>query len=268
MKNITVDTLEMNEMAAEAARTLAPQPAPKPITASELKAAANAHAALGRQIAELEVLQPAIAKDFDSRCCIVDLDDKEALTEIARLQVLSAILPKRIEAKENQFLNSARALNELNGNFIHHTLGPRSRSLREKVANELRQVISRLVSDEFLIQRSVLESDPVQAINAIYTTWHTPSASEQAAEVYRILGSFELLQEYEKISASAIKQKGKISYSEAFSRNAKKNGEALQAIRDAWQTTGAESQRTASEERERKASENKHKGANPQLIEV
>ena len=207
-----------------------------------MKAAADVHVDLGRQIAALEALVPDTARDLDSLCATCDLDDTAAFNKIARLQVLAAILPKRIEARQNDFLNSARNVGELHANFITYTLGPRVRALRTKAAEEVRKAISQLVSDQFLLSRAVEESDAVHAIKAIYCALNLQVHPEQAsAETYRILGSYDLLLEYEKISAIAIKQAGKIGYAEAFARHVEKNHAALQAARDAWQKTAQES---------------------------
>ncbi len=93
---------------------------------------------LGKLLADKSARQAALETTGD-------LHDAAVLTEIARLQIFTALLPRRIAAKEEADLKAEQSLTDATNQFIREHLGPRV----QRLAAQTRAIVEAELSSHY-----------------------------------------------------------------------------------------------------------------------
>lgn len=152
-------------------------------TATEpLRASIRTNAELDAEIVTLNQLVTDTAARRQSLECSCDLADEKSLDEITRLQVVEALLPRRIAARvaskdeaEKNIVAAAHA-------FIRAGLGPRTRALLEQAKAKAKAAFAPLYTDPDLLDKAVQNSSLVMELWAMSPTISQPANVVRYAE--------------------------------------------------------------------------------------
>jgi len=99
-----------------------------------------------------------------------DLHDSTVITEIGRLQIFTALLPRRIAAKEAADAKAEESLIKATNEFIQQHLGPRIRKLAAQTREQVEAELSPHFQDRAALTRAIAESQRVRSIEALAWT--------------------------------------------------------------------------------------------------
>jgi hypothetical protein len=118
-----------------------------------------------------------------------DLSDEKALAEIARLQVLDSLLPRRIDHRTDALTEAEKSLLSACHAFIHQDLGPRTRRMVKRAKDKARESLAPLFSDTVALEKAVEKTALVTELQGFtyYATIHTDPPGGLLAYAERLL---------------------------------------------------------------------------------
>ena len=108
-----------------------------------------------------------------------DLHNASVLAEIARLQIFTALLPRRIAAQEQEDAKAEQSLTEATNQFIREQLGPRVRQLAAQTRAIVEAELSPHFRDAAALIVAVARSERVRHVEAL--AWPVSLAPAQGA---------------------------------------------------------------------------------------
>jgi len=110
---------------------------------------------LDTQIADLSKLQEETTARLRKLEVEADLNDAKALSEIARLQTVVALLPNRITARQAQLQTADTELVEVTNQFISTTHNPRVRECESREREKAQKTLAPLFPDNSALASAV-----------------------------------------------------------------------------------------------------------------
>jgi hypothetical protein len=96
-----------------------------------------------------------------------DLHNPSVLAEIGRLQIFTALLPRRIAAQEESDVNAEQALTRATNQFIQEHLGPRIQRLSARIRAIVESELSSHFRDAAALKVAVARSERVRHIESL-----------------------------------------------------------------------------------------------------
>ena len=127
---------------------------------------------LGKLLADKSARQAALETTGD-------LHDAAVLTEIGRLQLFTALLPRRIAAKEEADLKAEQTLTEATNQFIREHLGPRIQQLAAQTRAIVESELSSHYRDPAARIVAVAKSERVRTVESL--AWSASVAPPRGA---------------------------------------------------------------------------------------
>jgi hypothetical protein len=149
------------------------------------------------EISKLQKLARDSSAELAALELSVDLSDAEALAGISRLQTVAAIVPRRLDAREEALTHAQEELVQTCEAFITSSLGPRVRDLLARAEAKAGKNLHPHFKDEFLLKNAVNSSALVNEITAIQAHVTIRGARPEQAENY----ASELLQAWQEAAA-------------------------------------------------------------------
>lgn len=103
-----------------------------------------------------------------------DLADEKALVEITRLQVVEALLPRRIAARDESLAQVERNILDAADKFVRSELLPRLRTLTEQAEAKAKAALAPLYSDPERLAHAINNSSLVMELGFLSPTITTP----------------------------------------------------------------------------------------------
>lgn len=132
------------------------------------------------------------------------LADSAALAEIARCQTITALLPRRLDARVNAQTARESELLTATHHFISSALGPRSRKIQAAVREKVRAQLGPHYTDEPSLVRAVESSTAVREVEKL--SWlvkiESPAPTELVGYARRLLDVWDSLADLETKFAS------------------------------------------------------------------
>jgi len=130
----------------------------KNLETQNIESALEKHASLRAEIEEIRRL----SDDSTTRLAVLestcDLGDAGALGEVGRTQILVALLPRRLAAKEQALAGTEPEILKEVHNFIETTLAPKIRNLRQKAEGKMKTELKPIFPNAETLNAAIFSS--------------------------------------------------------------------------------------------------------------
>jgi len=143
---------------------------PKPETPNPKRKIESAITARRKSQTELSHLVQLLAEKSARQTALEttgDLHQVSVLAEIGRLQIFTALLPRRIAAKEQEDAKTEQGLTEATNQFIREHLGPRVRQLTARTRAIVEAELSPHFRDPAALIVAIARSEQVRHVAAL-----------------------------------------------------------------------------------------------------
>ncbi|MCU0785658.1 MAG: hypothetical protein MUF81_16760 [Verrucomicrobia bacterium] len=157
-----------------------------------MKAALAKRNSLEKEIAELNTLAADTATRRATLETSCKLDDDSALSEVSRCQVLAALLPTRIIARENAFTQAEADLLKAAHDFISQHLSPRIHTMIQRAKEKARAALQLHFTAETELVKAVDKSSLVVELEGSFysATIRNPTGVEIVRYAEKLLSTW------------------------------------------------------------------------------
>jgi hypothetical protein len=137
---------------------------------SDLQTALTKRIKSTSDLADLKELDAETSSRLAEMCAVLsigDLKDKKRIAEVGELQIVKALLPTCIAAREAADLEHEPALQRACESFVAESLGPRIRKLAEQARTKARQSLAPHLKNSVLLESAVEDSEIVHEISGL-----------------------------------------------------------------------------------------------------
>jgi hypothetical protein len=188
----------LSSSAAGGASVLASRPLRKTSPLDPLESAINARRKSQTELSDLSKLLADKSARQNALEATGDLHDSAVIAEIGRLQIFTALLPRRIAAKEADEAKAEENLTTATNEFIHKHLGPRVRKLAAQTREKVETELSPHFQDRAALLRAIAQSQQVRSIDALAWTVTSQPARGAIAHAEGALKSWAAADDFEK----------------------------------------------------------------------
>lgn len=132
-----------------------------------LESSLSKQASLQADIAEIQRLSAESATQLATLETSCDLGDAGALGEVGRMQILVALLPRRLAAKEQALAGTEPEILKEVHNFIETTLAPKIRSLRQKAEGKMKTELQPIFPNAETLNAAIFSSALVSGLEKL-----------------------------------------------------------------------------------------------------
>ncbi len=165
-----------------------------------VSAALNKVSALETEIPQLKELSDRSASELAALECSVDLSDSKGLAEVARLQTLTALVPRRLAVRAEELVAAHAGLLEACHDFVSNGLGPRCQALAGRIKGKLSPELSRHFRDASALDSAINSSSLAIELNGIQSVAvkREPSPEQMKNYARSLVQAWENLGKFEK----------------------------------------------------------------------
>jgi len=132
-----------------------------------LESALSKHASLQAEIADIQRLSADSTTRLAALENTCDLGDAGALGEVGRMQIMVALLPRRLAAKEQALAGTEPEILKEAHNIIETILAPKIRSLRQKTEGKIKTELGTYFSNPSTLSAAVSSSALIAGLDAL-----------------------------------------------------------------------------------------------------
>ncbi len=132
-----------------------------------LESALSKHASLQAEIADIQRLSAESATRLAALENTCDLGDAGALGEVGRTQILVALLPRRLAAKEQQLAEADPEILKATHSFLETTLIPKIKSLRQKTEGKIKGELKGYFPNPETLNTAILSSALISGLDRL-----------------------------------------------------------------------------------------------------
>jgi hypothetical protein len=168
-----------------------------------IESSLSKHANLQAEIADIQRLSEESATRLAALENTCDLGDAGALGEVGRTQILVALLPRRLAAKEQALTETEPEILKEVHNFIETTLAPKIRNLRQKAESKMKTELQPIFTNAETLNAAIFSSALISGLEKLANVVTVQANPFDGAIKYarRTLGAWEQIKTFEsKIS--------------------------------------------------------------------
>jgi len=132
-----------------------------------LESALSKHASLQAEIADIQRLSADSTTRLAALENTCDLGDAGALGEVGRMQIMVALLPRRLAAKEQQLAEAEPEILKATHRFLEETLIPKIRSLRQKTEGKMKTELQPIFPNAETLNAAISSSALVSGLDKL-----------------------------------------------------------------------------------------------------